>query len=136
MAEGSRASARPEELLRSTERFERFATELVRLEPFPLEEVRTTVERFAADLERHLEARPAGSAGGRPVRPRRLEAEHERFRSSIEQLLVLLEVVAGDDHGGHRQALGQYGRLVAEALRRHLADELGPARRPADARQS
>jgi len=43
--------------------------------------------------------------------------------TSIEQLWWFYRVVEGEDHGGHRQALGQYGRILAEALRRHRAEE-------------
>jgi hypothetical protein len=35
----------------------------------------------------------------------------------------LLRIVERDDHGGNRQALGQYGRILAEALKEHRALE-------------
>ena len=116
----------------AVDRFERFSSDLVHLEPFSFDQVRTVVERFARDLEDHLIGvrRAARSTRARVGAPR-TAAEHERFRASVEQLRGLLEVVAADDHGGHRQALGQYGRILAEALRLHLADELpGPAPAP------
>lgn len=124
------------------ESFDRFAASLVRLEPCSFEEVRRSVERFASAVERHLTDRRAAErragTGRRPAVPpgERLRFEHERFRVSVEQLRALLAVVEGDDHGGHRQALGQYGRIFAEALRLHRADErsspraAGPAGAP------
>jgi hypothetical protein len=137
---GSRGSSDREgaELDGVLEDFERFAVALVRLEPCSLEEVRRRVERFASAVETHLEARRdlpsgTGSAEGLPTHPLgRIALEHERFRSSVEQLRGLLAVVEGDDHGGHRQALGQYGRIFTEALRSHRADERapGPPREP------
>ncbi len=120
------------------DRFETFSTGLVRLEPVPLPELRRTVDRFIDDLRDHLEAARSLRRRPPPVGPRerRLDAEHERFYSSIEQLREILRVVESEDHGGHRQALGQYGRIVTEALRRHRADErfggreAGSGRRP------
>ncbi len=120
------------------ERFERFSAGLVRLEPASLEEVREEVERFAAELERHLDVRPPGrrrGPGGPSAEPSRtalLAREHERFRTSLEELRGIVDVVLRDDHGGHRQALGQYGRILAEALRLHRADERGPGRPRSD----
>jgi hypothetical protein len=57
--------------------------------------------------------------------------EHERFAYSLQALHELIEVVRTDGHGGNRQALGQYWRLVWEALRVHGEDEdIGLALRP------
>ncbi len=56
---------------------------------------------------------------------RGLAADHERFRTSVQQLWWFYAIVEREDHGGNRQALGQYGRLVCEALRRHRAEERG-----------
>ena len=112
------------------DRFETFSAGLVRLEPFSLPEIRRTVGQFIDQLRGHLEAARFVPDRLAPVGPRerRLEAEHQRFYSSIEQLHEILSVVEREDHGGHRQALGQYGRIVTEALRRHRADEgYGPA---------
>ncbi|HTS32490.1 MAG TPA: hypothetical protein VMI55_00940 [Thermoplasmata archaeon] len=110
------------------ERFERFSSGLVRLEPAPLDTVRSEIDRFALELERHLAVKPRrrrmGAGGGSPTpRLELLGREHDRFRTSVEELRGILEVVAADDHGGHRQALGQYGRILAEALRLHRVDE-------------
>ena len=131
MASGRSRPSPSAELTQRLDGFDRFCLALVRLEPYPLEEVRATVVRFASALARHLATQTTGSSPApgelAPDRGRigRLAAEHERFHASLEQLRVLLEVVVRDDHGGHRQALGQYGRIVVEALRSHLADELG-----------
>ena len=113
--------------------FDRFCLSLVKVEPHPLAEVRGRVLEFAQCLEDHLnrcdrrgsvvELRPASSAS----QELRLTTEHDRFRSSGAELRGLLAVVEREDHGGHRQALGQYGRILVEALRAHRADELGAA---------
>lgn len=108
---------------------DRFALSLVRVEPHALEEVRRFVDQFSALVERHLaeasrpEPRPRAAARPAPELLARIAAEHERFYASVEQLRGLLRVVEEDDHGGHRQALGQYARLLVEALRSHRADE-------------
>ncbi len=52
-----------------------------------------------------------------------LRADHAWFGVSVEQFAWFLGIVEHEDHGGHRQALGQYGRLLAEALRRHRTVE-------------
>jgi hypothetical protein len=108
------------------DRFEAFSAALVRLEPCARAEVRRRVERFVGEVRAHLVAAPqlparwAASSSGEL-----LAAEHRRFVTSIAELEALLTVVEGEDHGGHRQALGQYGRIFAEALRRHRVDERG-----------
>ncbi len=122
----------PEELDRLADRLDRLSRALVLLEERPLEAVRFEVRRFSDALAEHC-SRPASSsaASADPAGRRLLEEEHRRFLGSVEQLRVLLGVVSHDDHGGHRQALGQYGRLVVESLRRHRADEIrhGPGPR-------
>jgi hypothetical protein len=108
--------------------FERFASSLVHLEPRPLDAVRQGVEQFVAVVQRHLDGRAttdgqrSTAAEGAVTLTDRLGLEHERFRASLEGLRGLLAVVVGNDHGGHRQAPGQYGRVLAEALRSHRAD--------------
>jgi hypothetical protein len=76
-------------------------------------------------LGRHRAAfeRARDDGGARTALEARLLEDHERFSSSFEQLDWLLGIVAGEPHGGNRQALGQYWRLVLEALERHLAEE-------------
>ena len=110
-------------------RFDRFAHGLVRLEPYPRGVLRDSVERFAQRVQEHLDlAASSGPDGPGSPRPgtgseRLLAREHLRFRGSLDELRGLLAVVEADDHGGHRQALGQYGKILAEALRVHLNDE-------------
>ncbi len=109
--------------------FDRFSLALVRLAPYTLREIREAVAAFDRGLATHLgpQLRGAPVAPGLSDRPRTREEllarEHAWFRTSLEQLRWFLGIVEQEDHGGHRQALGQYGRLLAEALRRHLADE-------------
>jgi len=111
------------------DRFDRFAGDLVRLEPFSRDALHETVVRFAALVEHHLELAAQvsdgrrGTDGGALARRGVLHREHERFRASVAELRGLLAVVEAEDHGGHRQALGQYGRILAEALRAHCRDE-------------
>jgi hypothetical protein len=114
---GERAT--PEELDACVEEFDRLSGGLVLLAPAPLAEVRRRIERFECALRGHLSA----PLSGPPEAVARLDGEHRRFRTSIDQLWWFYRIVEADDHGGHRQALGQYGRLVAEALRRHRAEE-------------
>jgi hypothetical protein len=118
-----------EEFDRRLDRFERLSGSLVLLDDRPFDRLRREIHEFSAALTRHVEEGLPRSFGGR-VRPgappgalERLLEEHERFRGSVVELRGLLDVVGRDDHGGHRQALGQYGRVLAEALRRHRAEE-------------
>jgi hypothetical protein len=109
--------------------FELVSYNLVLLEDYRLEDVRRAVDRVALALEAHNHA--AGSliqdATRGPAelreRARILTADHEWFQTSIEQLRWFLAVVEREDHGGHRQALGQYGRVLCESVRRHRTDE-------------
>jgi hypothetical protein len=101
---------------------------LVSLEPWPLSEVKGSIAAFESAVQRHLAGAPAGPGGSNPYgMPSEIESlldhEHARFVTSLEHLWWYYGIVEADDHGGHRQALGQYGRLVAEAVRRHRADE-------------
>lgn len=125
----SAALGRSDPLDPEIERFETFSHGLVRLEPHSIEELRVAVERITSAVSDHLKAdgeRPLMPGGRRrrlAAKRQRLAAEHERFRTSLAELRLLLAVVEGDDHGGHRQALGQYGRLLTEALRAHRDEE-------------
>jgi hypothetical protein len=119
------AGAGVDELARRCEEFDRFSYGLVRLTPHTLDDLRVRVAQFNDEVESHLDrAERAPTSQGSAVQ-RRLQAEHLRFRASIRELRGLLRVVERDDHGGHRQALGQYGRIFVEALRVHLRDERG-----------
>jgi hypothetical protein len=109
--------------------FESLSYGLVILEPYPLADVRAAVDAFHERMVRHA-ADWATTCAGEADRTspwsalrRVIESDHTWFETSFEQLRWFLGIVEGEDHGGHRQALGQYGRLVAEAVRRHLRDE-------------
>jgi hypothetical protein len=103
---------------------------LVLVEGFPLEDVRRAVWLAHDRVRAHLRADlPVGSerTSKGPSRESTLWEtvllEHRWFETSLEELVGLLRVVEQDDHGGHRQALGQYGRILAAALERHRRDE-------------
>ena len=131
--EPAEAGRDPSELDPWIDRLDRLSAGLVLLEPVPLHEI----EAFFRDLDRtlsdhlasarSLDRRPRGSGLEALVR-----ADHERLPTSLDQLWWFYGIVARDDHGGHRQALGQYGRLLAEALRRHRDEEVA-AREPGSA---
>jgi hypothetical protein len=120
---------RPPDLDALIESFDRLSSGLVLLERRPLGEVRDAIEALEAAVQAHVTAAGAapattdGRARERSGRVGEIESDHRRFPTSLEQLWWFYRIVEGDDHGGHRQALGQYGRLLAEALRRHRADE-------------
>lgn len=108
--------------------FEEFSYELVLLEEFSLEEIRAALDAFEREVRRHVDANPPAPRGppaGRDPAERAaiLASDHAWFRTSLDQLEWFYAVVARDDHGGNRQALGQYGRVFSEALRRHRSDE-------------
>ena len=121
----------PSTLPELVEWFDRFSLALVRLAPYTLEEIQQVIAVFVRRVEAHVGPPAHGAPGGTgpPDRPRTreelLRREHAWFRTSLDQLRWFLGIVEQEDHGGHRQALGQYGRLLAEALRLHLADEPG-----------
>ncbi len=105
---------------------------LVRLEDFPLDHLIREVDRLERYLQGHSDAwdgslrGPQRGMGGPPSGRVHLDAlreHHHTFRTSSEQVRWFLDVVLREDHGGHRQALGQYWRLVVEALEWHLAAE-------------
>ncbi|MGA7923635.1 MAG: hypothetical protein WCA77_06635 [Thermoplasmata archaeon] len=101
---------------------------LVRLAPYSRAEIASAIHRLRTVLlERHPYRDPrspgkrSGLVDGRIAR--RLEGEHRIFVTSIEQLEWFFQIVQDEDHGGNRQALGQYWKLLLEALQRHLDDE-------------
>ncbi|MFZ0699442.1 MAG: hypothetical protein WAN74_04555 [Thermoplasmata archaeon] len=119
--------------------FEALSYGLVLLEPYLLADVRRAMGRFHHEVRLHSEraevplahAAVRADALGRSL-TELLRADHRWFKTSFEQLDWFLRIAEENGHGGNRQALGQYGRLVAEAVRRHLADErllasVGPA---------
>jgi hypothetical protein len=102
---------------------------LVLLEPYSIEEIEDRVRSFSGSLHRHLNASqrirrtgsPAGVSG--TVERGTFEVDHARFLNSLRELSTLLDIVRRDGHGGNRQALGQYGKILAEAVRIHLLGE-------------
>jgi hypothetical protein len=109
--------------------FEQISTNLVLLEDYPRDDLRTAIDRFEAGVRAHL--RSYDLRLNLPRTPPKelsdvralLRSDHAWFQISLEQLEWFYRIVEGEDHGGHRQALGQYGRVFAEALRRHRLDE-------------
>jgi hypothetical protein len=119
----------PIEIDEVTERFDRTCDALVRIEAVPLTEVRAAVDHFARALEQHCQNRDAGTPPTGPTHPpatadlSRLVADHLRFAMSVDQLRWFYGIVEHEDHGGNRQALGQYGRIAVEAVRLHREEE-------------
>jgi hypothetical protein len=119
-------------------------TALVRIEPVTLGTIATEVDAIErallGDHPRTVDPFLA-EAPALPDRTERLRLvlieEHRRFPESIGQLRWFWGVVRNEDHGGHRQALGQYWAILLESVVRHLEDEayyLGasdPVERPA-----
>ncbi|MGB6500517.1 MAG: hypothetical protein WBG19_03835 [Thermoplasmata archaeon] len=107
-----------------TNSFERFSAGLVLLEACPIEQVRAEIVEFESALRAHLRSSesiapsegPGGDAGT-------IASDHSRFLTSIDQLWWFYRIVSSNDHGGHRQALGQYGRLLTEAVQQHMSVE-------------
>jgi hypothetical protein len=109
--------------------FELVSYNLVLLEDYGLEDIRSAVDRVTRAIVAHGDATrvvaPAPTEEPPELRDpaRILRADHEWFRTSVEQLWWFFGVVEREDHGGHRQALGQYGRVLCESVRRHRAEE-------------
>lgn len=108
---------------------EAWSYNLVLLEEYPLPDVQEAVRSVSAAVRSHgvstdrwlTSVRPEDEEVLRGVRL--LVSDHAWFATSVEQFAWFLHIVEREDHGGHRQALGQYGRILAEALRRHRRDE-------------
>lgn len=102
--------------------FEWVSERLVLLDDFSLADVRRAIGSVDSAIRRHLanSPNPPSTAGSVAAR---IALDHRMFPTSLDQLAWFLAIVERDDHGGNRQALGQYGRLLAEALRRHREDE-------------
>lgn len=111
----------PTELDPLVEWLDRVSQNLVLLEPYSLDELRRAVSVVEEVVAAHLVVPLSRSVDS--GRAAELRADHLRYRVSLEELRGLLRVVENDDHGGHRQALGQYGRVLAESLRAHRAAE-------------
>jgi hypothetical protein len=127
-AEAGAVTASLARVQRAASQLERHCEELVALGAIPLEEVRGAVDA----LEHELVVRHPGLVEGRlrvlrrlgPA-AQRLERDHERFPEGFTEIRGLLDVAERDDHGGNRQAVGQYGRILLEAVLRHLSEEAG-----------
>ena len=91
--------------------FEEFSRGLVRLSDPSIGEIRAAIDALEEALRVDLAAHRA---------PRDGAGDAVRWREAFLQLRWLLGILEREDHGGHRQALGQYGLLVAESLRSHL----------------
>jgi len=108
---------------------EAWSYNLVLLEGYPLPEIRRAVHAVSAAVRAHRVSadRWLGATQREDKEVARgvglVLSDHVWFSTSVEEFLGLLHVVEGEDQGGHRQALGQYGRILAEALRRHRRDE-------------
>ncbi|HTW40449.1 MAG TPA: hypothetical protein VMF04_06330 [Thermoplasmata archaeon] len=119
----------PDDFDAAVDWFERLSSDLVRLAEYPLPDVEHAVRTFERRVERHVREFARRLDATEPPRGRAsearalLRADHAWFATSNEQLDWFFRIVAQEDHGGHRQALGQYGRVFAESLRRHRADE-------------
>jgi hypothetical protein len=131
----------PEGLDALVDWFELVSYNLVLLEGYSLEDVREAVARVAQAIETHgrsmelsLGGPVAASVEGGDL-ARILNADHVWFRTSVEQLWWFFGVVEREDHGGHRQALGQFGRVLCESVRRHRTEEAEFARRSAEPRR-
>ena len=102
---------------------------LVLLEGYPLADLRSAIRAVDSAVRAHREAAdprlaPLLDEDPETARVARVVLhDHEWFGTSVEQFWWFFRVVEGEDHGGHRQALGQYGRVLAESLRRHRRDE-------------
>jgi hypothetical protein len=111
--------------------FDRLSYSLVLLEEYPPSELVAAVQRVDSAVREHVRRveatwgsrEPVGRAGGELRQL--LASDHLRFAASLDQLAWFLHRVTDDSLGGHGQALGQYGRVFAEALRRHREDERG-----------
>jgi hypothetical protein len=108
---------------------EAWSYNLVLLEDYPLEQLRVGLAAVESAVRAHREVAEHWLASRNPSDEETmreaivLQSDHEWFETSIAQFWWFFRVVENEDHGGHRQALGQYGRVLAEALRRHRADE-------------
>ena len=122
-------TAPPVDLDRLLDGFDTFSSRLVLLEEYSIEEVRAALDALRGPVLRHCHAgweeeeTRARNVPGAAELLRILRADHERFSTSIGQLDWFCAILARENHGGHRQALGQYGRVLVESFRRHRADE-------------
>jgi len=108
---------------------EKWSYRLVLLEEYSIADLRAALRRVQQGVRAHgkeADPRPYAPFGADEEAERLVmvvRSDHEWFERSVEQFDWFLQVVEREDHGGHRQALGQFGRVFAEALRRHRRDE-------------
>jgi hypothetical protein len=119
----------PEDFDGLVEWLERWSYNLVLLEEYALADVRTALEAVDHGVKAHrtefdARLRSLSRTDDETARGAKIvRSDHDWFETSVDQLWWFFRVVENEDHGGHRQALGQYGRVLAEALRRHRTDE-------------
>lgn len=114
--------------------FDEISHGLVLLEPFSLADLGAAIAIYRRAVGEHARAFEREAARALGATALSLRADHRRFEESLAQLDWHLAIVRHEDHGGHRQALGQYGRVLAEAMRRHLRAEDDALRVAAGAR--
>lgn len=108
---------------------ERWSYGLVLLDEYALDDLRAAIRAVESAVHAHrgqteVWVRTLGRLDEAVARSVRVVlSDHEWFETSLDQFWWFFRVVERENHGGHRQALGQYGRLLAEALRRHRLDE-------------
>jgi hypothetical protein len=121
--------APPRQFDEKVEWLEQWSYGLVLLEEYPLADLRAAIVEIERAVRAHrvtadrwvLPLRNSDEETARGAKV--VLSDHAWFETSLEQFWWFFRVVEKEDHGGHRQALGQYGRVLAEALRRHLDDE-------------
>jgi len=119
----------PPEFEAEVDWLERWSYGLVLLEEYPIPDLREAVAEVESSVRSHRATAdpwvlPLLGGDEETARGARVVlSDHAWFETSLDQFWWFFRVVEREDHGGHRQALGQYGRVLAEALRRHLADE-------------
>lgn len=103
--------------------FDALTERVVRLEEQDLPTVERAIEHLEALVDGHFAVcqRPSRPEGRRPT-------AQAHFALSFGELRSLVAIVHRDGHGGNWQALGQYGRLLAEAILAHLEEDAGPGR--------
>jgi hypothetical protein len=106
-----------------------FGRHLVLLDELSLSSIQAAVRVGRRRIVDHLHSDdPAGFIRASTPRIQELmeivRSDHRWFDSSLEELAGLLRIVEGEDQEGHRQALGQYLRILASALARHRRDEV------------
>jgi hypothetical protein len=109
------AGSVPEPIDGAVVRFERLSYRLVLLDEIDRPSLEAEVASFEAAVRDHVRV-------GVAIDPT-LSEDHRRLLDSLEVLGWLLGIVRRDDHGGNRQALGQYGKILTEAFRRHRRHE-------------